>query len=380
MKGFSLRRLLELPPRLIFLKAGQRALSPFLRRRQKAAAGRYRNLFRQGGVPRAPGVPADFSLTGLPGAVDSAALAGALPPERRRLISHYAAEASAHRFDLLGSGPVEVGYYTEAAGFAGRRMDMSAGAAAEGAVLEMMRRLLGTGGGAAGAPGSEGKKVLYERLQSYRPIDWQLDFRSGYRWDPQAWYRDIPIGRTEGADIKVPWELSRFQHLGAMGLAYRLEAEPQRAAALAAEFVLQLTDWIVSNAPYCGANWSCPMEAAIRAVNWLWGLKLFADSQAITPEFSRLLNWSLYKHALFLRRNPEKRDLFVGNHYLAGLAGQIYLEAACPWMPQSRRSLNFAVREFSREIERQFQPDGSNFEGSTGYHRLATEIFYSASL
>lgn len=377
MKSFSRRRLLDLPPRLIFLKAAQRALSPFLRWRQKAAAGRYRNLFRQGRIPRAPGAPAELSETGLPGAVGSAAFAEALPPERRRLLSHYAGEASAHRFDLLGSGPVEVSYGTKAAGFVRWRLESPPGAAAERATLEMMGRLLGLGG--AGAPEDEKKKILYERLQRYRPIDWQLDFRSGYRWDPLTWSRDIPIGRTEGADIKVPWELSRFQHLGAMGLALHLEETPQ-ADFLSAEFVLQLTDWIVANPPCCGANWSCSMEVAIRAANWLWGLKLFARSPLLIPEFQRLVNWSLYHHAIFLRRNPENRDLFVGNHYLAGVAGQIYLETACPWLPQNRRWLNFAVREFSREIERQFQPDGTNFEGSTGYHRLTAEIFYAAAL
>ena len=82
-----------------------------------------------------------------------------------------------------------------------------------------------------------------------------------------------------------------------MGLAYHLAEGPQ-ARLPAAEFVLQLTDWIVSNPPRCGANWSCSMEVAIRAVNWLWGLKLFAGSPFLTPEFQRLINWSLYQHCL----------------------------------------------------------------------------------
>jgi hypothetical protein len=377
MKRFSIRRLLELPPRLIFSKAAAKAASPFLRRMHRVAAKRYQNLFRLGKIPRVPGVPDNLFQTALPCAFDPAISAKMLPQERQRLIKHNAGEACAHRFDLLGSGPVQVGYHTATPGFAGCRLTMSPGTEQERSTLEMMRRVLGLAGNRARL--EPGKKILLERWQSYRPIDWQLDFRSGYRWDPRTWYRDISIGRTGGADIKVPWELSRFQHLGAMGLAYLLEETPQ-ADLTAAEFVLQLTDWVVSNLPHCGVNWNCPMETAIRAVNWLWGLKLFANSPVLIPEFSRLINWSLYHHAVYLRRNPENKDLFVGNHYLAGLGGQIYLETACPWLPQNSRWLRSAARELSVQIRRQFHPDGTNFEASTGYHRLTTEILYSAAL
>ena len=38
------------------------------------------------------------------------------------------------------------------------------------------------------------------------------------------------------------------------------------------------------------------------------------------------------------------------------------------------------IHIFSVQIRRQFHPDGTNFEASTGYHRLTTEILYSAAL
>ncbi len=376
MKGFSVRRILKMPVPLVASKALRKGLAPLQRRRDCREAERILSLFREGRAPRIAGVPDDFSRTELPCSFDPAAVR-ALPGERRRMIGYFAGEACAHRFDLLGSGPVQVSYHTAASGFAGCCVVMPPGAGEERKVLEMMERTLGLAGGRAGLEADKG--LLLESLQGYRPIDWHLDFRSGYRWEPASWYRDIPIGRTEGADIKVPWELSRFQHLAAMGLAYHLAEGPQ-ARLPAAEFVLQLTDWIVSNPPRCGANWSCSMEVAIRAVNWLWGLKLFAGSPFLTPEFQRLINWSLYQHALFLRQNPENRDLFVGNHYLAGLAGQIHLEAACPWLPQNERRLRLAAGEFMVQAERQFNTDGSNFEGSTGYHRLTTEILYATAL
>ena len=53
----------------------------------------------------------------------------------------------------------------------------------------------------------------------YEPIDWQLDFKSGYRWSDWTWYRVIRCGNIRGADVKVPWELGRLQHLPQLALA-----------------------------------------------------------------------------------------------------------------------------------------------------------------
>ncbi|MBO0545776.1 hypothetical protein EXQ32_18740 [Clostridium botulinum] len=49
--------------------------------------------------------------------------------------------------------------------------------------------------------------------QKYKPIDWQLDFKSGFRYNCKEWYKAQPIGKHLGVDIKVPWELARMQHL-----------------------------------------------------------------------------------------------------------------------------------------------------------------------
>ncbi|MBA7523115.1 hypothetical protein ES705_15238 [subsurface metagenome] len=54
-------------------------------------------------------------------------------------------------------------------------------------------------------------------------IDWHFDFKSGYRWNPKKYYKDIEIPYGK-ADIKVPWELSRFQHLSILGEAYCLSS------------------------------------------------------------------------------------------------------------------------------------------------------------
>ncbi len=374
MKLSVLSRVGKLPPRLLIQKAGAKVAAPLHRRLVRRQASRWiggphpetlsPGKASLGFTPLLPPQPDPVTLKLL--------VAEALPKEAMVQLS---SNACAHRFNLLGSGLVEVNYHTSALGCAGFRYKMAPGSAAAEQARAAMVRALGLYRDTL-TPQDEGRGALLERMERYVPIDWHLDFRSGYRWNPADWYRDIPVGLTPGADIKVPWELSRFQHLGVMGLAWRLEREQDTAV----EFVLQLTDWIVSNPPGCGVNWRCAMEVAIRAVNWLWGLSLFDDNPALTGEFRRLLNWSLARHALHLRRNLENTDLFVGNHFLANLAGMIYLETACPWRPRSDHRLVFAAAGLLEEMKRQVHPDGTNFESSTGYHRLAAEIFYSCAL
>ena len=58
--------------------------------------------------------------------------------------------------------------------------------------------------------------------REYVPIDWQVDFKSGYRWSESCWSQDVSVGHLPGVDIKVPWELARLQHLPQIAIAYAL--------------------------------------------------------------------------------------------------------------------------------------------------------------
>jgi hypothetical protein len=53
-------------------------------------------------------------------------------------------------------------------------------------------------------------------------IDWHLDFKSGFRWDPKEYYPGTGkhVTLNDPSDVKVPWELSRCQHFVTLGKAY----------------------------------------------------------------------------------------------------------------------------------------------------------------
>ncbi|HSB33187.1 MAG TPA: alginate lyase family protein [Nitrospirota bacterium] len=206
-------------------------------------------------------------------------------------------------------------------------------------------------------------------------IDWHKDFKTGYRWDPGTYFRDveIPYGK---ADIKVPWELSRFYHAAALGQAYQLTRDEKYAR----EFVDEVSGWIDANRPKFGVNWACAMDVAIRACNWLVGYAWMKESPAFTDEFLIKFLKSLYQHGLHIRNNLEYSEALTSNHYLSDIVGLVYLSVMFPEFREAAEWRRFGVRELSREMEKQVYPDGCDFEASTCYHRLVLELFFYSTL
>ena len=220
------------------------------------------------------------------------------------------------------------------------------------------------------------------------PPDWHTDPHSGHRWEPAA---PLPIDGSEAAplpidgseaapeptldlmtrdspaDVRVVWELNRFHHAVAMGMAWRSTQDARYPAG----FVSQVTDWLSKNPVGYGVNWACAMEVAIRAINWLFAGALMQE--ALPVDFLHTLLGALMTHGRFVRANLELM-LVNTNHYLADLCGLAVLGLALPG-PEPDRWRRFALGEMAREMAFQVHPDGASFEASTAYHRLATELF-----
>ncbi len=210
----------------------------------------------------------------------------------------------------------------------------------------------------------------------YRLIDWHRDFKSGYRWNPQDFHRDIRYGHIRGVDIKVPWELSRFQHLNTLGQACVLTGNRTYVA----EFVNQIEDWIRSNPVGFGVNWTCTMDAAIRVANWLTAAEFFLADNAFEPSFLHRFYSSIHEHGQFIYRHLEHGGGLRTNHYLSDIVGLLFIAGYCPFFRESRRWLDFCTRELTTEMANQVYADGCHFEASTCYHRLAVELFFFGTL
>ena len=220
-----------------------------------------------------------------------------------------------------------------------------------------------------------GPKKVSANNDSYQPIDWHVDFKSGYRWNPKEIYYRIKLSPKPGVDVKVPWELSRCQHLVTLGQAYALT----KAKKYSDEFQNQIEDWIRNNRVGFGVNWSCTMDVAIRAANWLVAQEYF-DEQSLTNGFWKEFYTSIYEHGKFIRSHLENKRRITTNHYIADLAGLFFIAVYCPFFEESKIWKEFAVKELVKEIDQQVYDDGCIFEASTSYHRLSLELFFYSEL
>lgn len=225
-------------------------------------------------------------------------------------------------------------------------------------------------------------KIWQKVDPQYNPIDWQADWKSGHRWDAKLWSKDCPIAPSASVDIKMPWELSRLQHL--LQLAMFSKILPNRATELTKEFKNQVLDFLTTNPPDMGVNWACTMDVAIRAANLLVAYDLFVQSNGnciLDAEFKEIFSNSIYDHGKFIFNNLELNEIRPNNHYLADVAGLLFIAAYIDGAKEVQRWFRYAIQEMMSEVRNQINLDGSNFEFSTSYHRLSGEIIvYSTAL
>ena len=211
-------------------------------------------------------------------------------------------------------------------------------------------------------------------------IDWHTDKISGFTWDKKTYYTDIKSKisflikneNKENIDVKVPRELSRFHFLSGLFFAYIYTDEQKYFR----KIVDSISSWIDENPPYYGANWSCTMEVAIRITNWC--LVLFALKDEILEDaiFSNKFIKSLWEHLIFIMKNLENILPTRNNHYLSDIAGFYIANALFPIFRKSRNWLEWSAKELKKEILRQIYEDGGDFESTTAYQRLVTELFF----
>ena len=203
-------------------------------------------------------------------------------------------------------------------------------------------------------------------------IAWNMDFKSGALW-PEIYFKGM--GDLEDldkrSDIKVPWELSRSQHFIGLGKAYVITGDEKYAR----EFVGQIRSWIHANPVRLGVNWVCTMDVAIRAANWLVGFQFFKDSPSLDNKFVVEFYKSILLHGRHIMSNLENSGVTT-NHYLSNIAGLLCIAVLFPEAHESEGWKRFAVSELKKEMFKQVNEDGMDFEGSTCYHRLVLELFF----
>jgi hypothetical protein len=206
-------------------------------------------------------------------------------------------------------------------------------------------------------------------------IDWHSDFKVRKTWSP-AFFRDIEYANLDQpSDVKIPWELSRMQWLVPLGQAFALTMDERYG--LAARNIIE--SWIAANPYAYSVNWTCTMEAAMRVMTWTWLFGVFGRSSAWQERrFRQSFLVALWLHVDFTHRHIERADI-NGNHFTADAAalvvgGELFRDCA-----HGRRWLSLGCTDLDREIRLQVFADGVDYEASVPYHRLVTELFFTAA-
>ncbi len=301
-----------------------------------------------------------------------------IAPDVQQYLTH---QFLAHRFDLLGSGWVKNNYQTQACGLEQYQYAHNLPIATYDKNGDWLRQVvlkthLSTS--------QQYWKIITSTLPNYEPIDWQKDFKSGFRWSAKKWYKaqNALIKGQLGVDLKVPWELARLQHLPQ--LAFFALTKDADASRLIKEFKCQVLDFFMANPIGMGVNFNCPMDVGIRAANILIAYDVFRDideANILDKAFEKILATNIYHHGRHILEDLEYREGLTSNHYLANIAGLLYIAAYINRTEETDKWMAFSVQELVRSMDRQFFEDGGNFEGSTVYHRLSGEMMvYGAAL
>lgn len=289
-------------------------------------------------------------------------------PQHAPLVNNHLLD---HHFNLLGSGWVEVKHGMQAKGLEGHVFPSQTALQID-SKGEWLKEKINP------ANLNYAQKIWQLVDPEYVPIDWHIDFKSGYRWSENMRSYRIPYGHLPGVDVKVPWELSRMQHLPQLAWAYSKEKKEKYVR----EFQNQILDFIATNPPRFGVNWCCTMDVGIRIANWLITYDLFQSYGALFDKaFEEAFTSSIYDHGKHITDHLEWMPTFRSNHYLANIVGLLFVGAYLPGTAETEKWISFSIQELIKEVPLQFYEEGSSFEGSTSYHCLSAQIVaYSTAL
>ena len=227
--------------------------------------------------------------------------------------------------------------------------------------------------------------ILAGRWKAFGHLELRVD-------DPPKWHCDYLVGRdlatmasafklnhrdlSGGADIKLIWELSRWNQLVRLAqAAYVLEDE--RAAQ---KCVRWLEDWVMRNPPYRGWNWTSALESGLRLIQFTWIDALLAERAekwGFDAELETLRQEILPAHAWFTWRH-QSFGSSANNHLIGELAGLIVATARWPALAQWGASLDVLQAQWEGEVLAQFHEDGGNKEQALNYQWFSWELCWQA--
>ncbi|MDI1311040.1 alginate lyase family protein [Prosthecobacter sp.] len=208
------------------------------------------------------------------------------------------------------------------------------------------------------------------------PPCWHRDATLGVVIDP-----DIPSRKLDhrhlqhDADARTIWEINRWSEMTRMAMHSALNDEVHAIRVSQ----LWLEDWCDRNPPGHGINWTSPLEAGLRLMNFCWFDALVRGCN--DPELARrqdeLTARIVPPHAWWIWQRRSFGSS-ANNHLIGELSALLMAISRWPALARMIHPTQHLVKLLEREILQQFAPDGGNKEQALHYHLFAWEMCWHA--
>jgi hypothetical protein len=222
------------------------------------------------------------------------------------------------------------------------------------------------------------------------PPQWHRDPACGIDLPPdvladQLNHRDLP----GGADARTIWEINRWSEMVRLAMHGWVNGD----IGAAQNALTWLNDWCDKNPVGYGINWTSPLEAGLRLVNFVWFDALVDSSlcalqrggdgataavNALKRAQRTLAERIVPAHAVWVWRYRSFGSS-ANNHLLGELVGLLHAVKRWPALEKLVCSAGQLWQEISRCVLDQFAEDGGNKEQALHYHLFAWEMAWHAA-
>jgi len=209
---------------------------------------------------------------------------------------------------------------------------------------------------------------VYRRAWKPQPADfWNIDQTTGILLKgaaPDCW--------ANTADIKQVWKLSCCNHFPHRALRRLAGLEAGGRGSAAGDILEWKRATIADRRP---VHYHCNMIVALRLANWMLALA-FDGAAAVQADAAaeREVAAALAEHVNHVAHHLESDGLRT-NHYVSNLSALCIAALLYPDWSGSGELLSRAAGRLDRELTRQVDGEGVDYEFSLHYQRLVAELF-----
>lgn len=212
--------------------------------------------------------------------------------------------------------------------------------------------------------------IFGKRFAFGRSVPWLHDPLTKREWPLRYWALiDTKSSLTAGG-VKWLWELNRQQFLITLSKAYFLT----RDEGYAEEACSLIRDWIHTNRPLFGPNWSSALECSVRLICWIWTLHFIRGAEIIGSTLLRDIYSSIYLQARYVESHLSTHSA-ANNHLIAEGASLAMVAICLPWFRSSDRWRRKGIGILTQQIHRNILRDGVFAEQSTHYGSFVVDFY-----